>query len=206
MNRDLHAEEAEAAWGWPSKSESRWQAQFAIFVAIALYFVLPSKLVEHLGPRWLVPALEVALCIALITVNPKQITGEVPKIRIAAIILIGLINFVNFVSLGELIRALLYGTTRVNGRQLIIASVPIWLTNVIVFGLWYWELDRGGPAKRLRRRPSPTRLPLPTDVRARVCGSGMGSEISPTTCIRRSQMPLPSARPTRCHSRHGPSY
>ncbi len=156
MNRDLHAEEAHAAWGWPSKGESRWQAQIAIFVAIALYFVLPDKLVAHLGPRWLIPALEVALCIALIAVNPRRITGEVPKIRIAAIILIALINFVNFVSLGELIRALLDGTTKVGGRQLIIASVPIWLTNVIVFGLWYWELDRGGPAHRLRadhRRP-----------------------------------------------------
>ena len=67
-----------------------------------------------------------------------------------ALVLIGLINLVNVVSLGELINALLYKTTALAGRQLIISSVPIWLTNVIVFGLWYWELDRGGPARRLR--------------------------------------------------------
>jgi len=36
------------------------------------------------------------------------------------------------------------------------ASVPVWLTNVIVFGLWYWELDRGGPAARqLSEHPRP---------------------------------------------------
>ncbi|HLN06456.1 MAG TPA: hypothetical protein VK217_09270 [Acidimicrobiales bacterium] len=156
MNRDLHAEEAQAAWGWASKGEPRWPAQIAILAAIALYFVLPAKLIEHLGPRWLAPALEGALSLVLIIVSPQRITRESPGIRVAAIVLIGLINLVNAVSLGELIHALLYRTAALPGRQLIIASVPIWLTNVIVFGLWYWELDRGGPAKRLRsdhRRP-----------------------------------------------------
>ena len=47
----------------------------------------------------------------------------------------------------------------------IYASLPIWLTNVIVFGLWYWELDRGGPAQR-QRQSTPTRLPLSPDVNA----------------------------------------
>jgi hypothetical protein len=43
-----------------------------------------------------------------------------------------------------------------NGRELIVASVGIWLTNVIVFGLWYWELDRGGPYARHREdHPEP---------------------------------------------------
>jgi hypothetical protein len=50
--------------------------------------------------------------------------------------------------LGALVAALLSGT-HAGGRSLVYASVPIWLTNVIVFGLWYWELDRGGPAARL---------------------------------------------------------
>jgi uncharacterized membrane protein len=92
----------------------------------------------------------------LIIVSPRRITTEAKLIRVAAIILIALINAANVVSLGELIDALLYRTTAIGGRQLIVASVPIWLTNVIVFGLWYWELDRGGPGRRLRadhRRP-----------------------------------------------------
>ena len=156
LKRDLHAEEAQAAWGWPSQSEARWPAQVAIAVAIALQLVLPDKLIQNLGPRWLVPTLEGALGLALIIVSPRRITRESRDIRIAAIVLIALINIANAVSLAELIHALLSPSTSPAGRPLIIASVPIWLTNVIVFGLWYWELDRGGPARRLcddHRRP-----------------------------------------------------
>jgi len=156
MNRDLHAEEAQAAWGWSSKAEPRWPAQIAIVVAIGLYILLPGKLTVNLGPRWVVPALLGALSLVLIVVSPNHITRDSKQIRVAAITLIGLINLINFVSLGELIHALLYKTAAIPGRQLIISSVPIWLTNVIVFGLWYWELDRGGPARRLtdgHRRP-----------------------------------------------------
>jgi uncharacterized membrane protein len=63
--------------------------------------------------------------------------------------LIALITLANFIALGELLSALLNHHTA-GGQSLIYASVPIWLTNVIVFGLWYWEMDRGGPAVRLR--------------------------------------------------------
>ncbi len=69
-------------------------------------------------------------------------------VRAAAILLISLINFANVVSLVELIHALLY-SSKVGGRVLVYASVPIWLTNVLVFALWFWELDRGGPSARL---------------------------------------------------------
>jgi hypothetical protein len=69
--------------------------------------------------------------------------------------LIALISIANLVNLLELINALLYGS-KASGRPLIYASLPIWLTNVIVFGLWFWELDRGGPAERqLPNHPRP---------------------------------------------------
>jgi uncharacterized membrane protein len=63
--------------------------------------------------------------------------------------LIAFITLANFIALGELLNALL-NHTKAGGQSLVYASVPIWLTNVIVFGLWYWEMDRGGPAVRLR--------------------------------------------------------
>jgi uncharacterized membrane protein len=66
---------------------------------------------------------------------------------VIGISLVALITVANVVSLAELLHALLYGS-KAGGRPLVYASVPIWLTNVIVFGLWYWELDRGGPATR----------------------------------------------------------
>jgi uncharacterized membrane protein len=125
----------EVAWGIQSHGETRWPALAAVLVAIALQLALPDSLIRGLGNRALIPSLEGILLLVLA--------------------LIALITVVNVISLIELIHALLYGS-RAGGRSLVYASVPIWLTNVIVFGLWFWELDRGGPAARqlpAHRRP-----------------------------------------------------
>jgi uncharacterized membrane protein len=55
----------------------------------------------------------------------------------------------NFVSLELLVHFLLKGG-KANGHELILSSVVIWLTNVAVFALWFWQLDRGGPDRRAR--------------------------------------------------------
>jgi uncharacterized membrane protein len=91
----------------------------------------------------------------IVIVNPGHISKEESRLRMVGVALIALITVANVISLTDLIHALLYGS-KAGGRALVYASVPIWLTNVIVFGLWYWELDRGGPAARLQvrhRRP-----------------------------------------------------
>ena len=137
----------EVAWGIQSHSEPRWPALLAVLVAIALQLILPESLIRGLGNRALVPSLEGLLLLVLLIANPGRISPEQSRLRIIGVALIALITIANMVSLVELIHALLYGT-HAGGRTLVYASVPIWLTNVITFGLWYWELDRGGPAVR----------------------------------------------------------
>ena len=143
------------AWGLPSGGEHRWPATVAVLVAILLQIKLPPIVSHGLGPRWLLPSLEGLLALLLVVVNPGRITRDAARFRALGIALIALINLANVVSLVELLHALLYASPQVSqaaksdsGRTLIYASVPIWLTNIIVFGLWYWELDRGGPAER----------------------------------------------------------
>jgi len=137
-------------WGLESRSEHRWPATVAVLVAIVLQIILPNTLIRGLGPRWLIPVLEGVLLLVLTIANPAgRITAESRDLRRVSMVLIAVISFANVVALGELINALLNHTSA-GGRSLVFASVPIWLTNVIVFGLWYWELDRGGPAARLR--------------------------------------------------------
>ena len=136
-------------WGIPSPGEHRWHATIAIVVAIVLQVVLPDRVIQGLGPRWLLPALEGALGIALVIAVPGRITKESVRLRSMSLALIAFISLANVIALGELVNALL-NHTKAEGQSLVYASVPIWLTNVIVFGLWYWELDRGGPAVRLR--------------------------------------------------------
>jgi uncharacterized membrane protein len=147
--------ETALAWGEVSPGESRLPILAAVAVAIALQLVLPERLAAAPGTRWLIPALEAGLFVVLVFSHPRQIDAEQRRLRAVSIALIALITVANAISLIELIDALLYGSAHL-GRSLVYASVPIWITNVIAFGLWYWELDRGGPGARQHlghRRP-----------------------------------------------------
>ncbi len=114
-----------------------------------LYLSLPDSLV--LGPSWVLPVLEGAILVPLTVARPHRHAGESGRSRMAAIVLIALANLGNVASLGLLVNVLL-GGSHITGRNLILAAIEIYLTNVIVFGLWYWELDGGGPAARLGGR------------------------------------------------------
>jgi uncharacterized membrane protein len=65
-----------------------------------------------------------------------------------SILLIATLSFANASSAGRLIHALLNGTGGDDAPRLLASGGAIWLTNVIMFALWYWEFDRGGPAAR----------------------------------------------------------
>ncbi|MGI8914356.1 MAG: hypothetical protein ACR2JY_11355 [Chloroflexota bacterium] len=127
--------------------EPRWPASLAVLVALALYVTLPERLT--IGPTWLFPLLTILLLAPLSFVAPHRHGQEPAWQRAIAIGLIALINVANVSSLVLLIYALLHGT-KAEGEQLLIAAIELWLTNVIVFALWYWEMDRGGPGARLR--------------------------------------------------------
>ena len=62
-------------------------------------------------------------------------------------VLIGIVSAANTVSLVLLCHYLLQGGHS-NGRALIGSGIVLWVTNVLLFALWFWELDRGGPLVR----------------------------------------------------------
>lgn len=136
------------AWGIAGPSESRFPATLAIVLAAALNFVLPGKFT--LGPPWLFPVIEMAIVIPLLIVSPKRRPSERRFEQIAAIGLIAIANVANVTSLFLLIRHLIFNGKTITGPELLYSSVAIWLTNVIVFALWFWEIDRGGPDDRMR--------------------------------------------------------
>jgi hypothetical protein len=129
-----------------ARHDSYWPAQLAVLTTILLDLDLPDKLT--LRPIWLLPALEGALLLGLIVTTPRR--GERPHRyrRWVAITLIGIVSAVNLLSLGLLTHYLLHTGGNVDGRQLILAGVEIWVTNILLFAVWYWELDRGGPQGR----------------------------------------------------------
>ncbi|HKO23889.1 MAG TPA: hypothetical protein VJY65_04020 [Chloroflexota bacterium] len=147
-----------AAWGTPAHGEPRWPASLAILAALALYITLDVHFQLPFGPpalrpieRWLTPALEMALLVPLSVRVPRRHHNEPKWARIAAVALIAVVNLSNMISLGLLVDGLLHGSSDLGpnpGSVLFFSAINIWLTNVIVFALWYWELDRGGPDER----------------------------------------------------------
>jgi hypothetical protein len=140
------------------RRESRWPASLALLGAIALYVFLPANLTA--GPRWVVPALELGLLIPLTLSSPYR-HGSEPRIaRVASIALTALVSAANFVTLVLLLRFMLQGG-KATGVQLAFSAIMIWLTNVVAFGLWYWEFDAGGPAERMTTYPKGTDFLFP---------------------------------------------
>jgi uncharacterized membrane protein len=122
-----------------------WQAQLTAVAAIALYLALPEKLT--VGPTWLLPTLEGLLVLGLIVAMPNPAMQYSPWRRHFALALISLVSAANLVSLLLLVHYLLKGG-KAGGHALILSGVVLWVTNVLLFALWYWELDRGGPVAR----------------------------------------------------------
>jgi hypothetical protein len=130
------------------RGEARFPAAIAVLFAIALYALLPETLLVL--PRFVIPALGLLLLGALVAVNPKRLTRQTRFSRISSLALVALIGLANTGSLVMLLRALLASEVQ-DGRSLLIAALQVWLTNVIVFGLAFWELDRGGPVTRTQK-------------------------------------------------------
>jgi hypothetical protein len=124
-----------------------WEPQLVVAAAIVLDLALSRQVT--VGPAWVLPAVEGLLLLGLAIVSPHPDVRHSPVRRRIAIGLIGLVSAVNIVSLVLLSRLLLHGHKE-NGHQLILSGIVLWVTNVLLFGLWYYELDRGGPVERAR--------------------------------------------------------
>jgi hypothetical protein len=138
------------------RGEARLPSALVVVAAIALYALLPEQLI--VGPRLVIPVLEAVLLVALIVVNPRRMTRDSPWERAAALTLVALIAVANAVALVLLLRQLVT-TDDSRAVELLTAAGQVWLTNVIVYGLAFWELDRGGPVAR-------THLPRPQLAKA----------------------------------------
>ena len=136
----------------PAEPEPFWPAQIAILGAIGLQVALPERLT--VGPAWLVPGLEGALLIVMFFATPNELEYEHPRRRRLALSVIAFVTAANIYSLGALTHYLLHHNVD-KGRELIVSGTLIWLTNFLIFGLWYWELDRGGPGKRAAAHDGP---------------------------------------------------
>ena len=130
--------------------ESRWPMALAVLAAGGLRVALPSQLRDG-DARWGFLVVLVALLAVLVVGDPGRIDRNSTWLRVMTGTLIGLISAVNATAAARLVAGIIGAEKFSTDANILLASGgAIWLSNVIIFGLWYWDLDRGGAAARAR--------------------------------------------------------
>jgi hypothetical protein len=148
--------------------ESRWEAAPGVVLVMAAQLVLAlvSKaqgwtMSGSSWWAWLIPlAPEVVLLLLLTWERPRRRLAQAGLRRTAALSVLGLISLANALLLVALITSLVHGHTS-SGVQLLMEGSAVWGTNVVVFALWFWAWDRGGPVRRRRPDPPPPDFQFP---------------------------------------------
>jgi hypothetical protein len=121
--------------------EPRWQVLLALLAVTGIYMALPNELI--VGPPWLLPALVVVLLVPTVFAHK---TGRHSLNHILGIVIGAIITFGLIASVALLVTTIPGG--KEPGLALLRSGGALWLTNVLVFALWYWRLDGGGPRER----------------------------------------------------------
>ena len=127
------------------KPEPRGQAVLAFLAICAIYLALPRDLV--VGPIWLLPTLIVVLLVPTVV---SHRVGKQSLNRTLGFVINGITTLALIGSVILLVRAL--PGHRESPVRLLRSGGLLWLTNVIVFALWYWRLDGGGPTLRQKQK------------------------------------------------------
>jgi len=133
----------------------------AALSAVVLHQLMPSDF--RLAPHWIYPAFMVVFLLILVVGDPGRIDRERRWLKVTTGLMIGMITLVNAVSAVRLVDGILTkGHSFDTARQLLIIGAVVFVTNVISFALWFWDLDGGGPAARAARSPRhPTAFVFP---------------------------------------------
>jgi hypothetical protein len=139
------------AWLRRTGEEHRLPVGLAVLAAIALQAFVPHNLTFR--PWWLLPAIELILLVVIILFRQTKINRESTILRILGITLVAAASAATAYSAARLVIELVHNRAGSdsgldNAGLLLRNGGAVWLTNVIVFALWYWEMDRGGPVAR----------------------------------------------------------
>lgn len=134
----------------------------AVLGAVVLQVVLPRR--TAVAFFWIFPLMELGMLAALIIGDPGRIDRSSPLLRRLTILLIAVMTLANTVSAVILVRDIIVGLASLTPTILLGRGASIWVTNVIVFSLWFWEFDRGGPVERARRTEIPASFVFPEET------------------------------------------
>lgn len=142
-----NAEHHVPSWLRPGAPENRLPVIFAILGAVVLQWAVPKQ--YTVVPRWPLIAMELLLVVVLMIINPLRMSRETTVGKWAMTALTAAITADNTTSAVVLDIHILSGRVSNDAGLLLGSGAAIFITNIIVFGIWFWELDRGGPFARL---------------------------------------------------------
>jgi uncharacterized membrane protein len=160
-----------------------WPAA-AIVAAAGLYADLPSRFIAGSSGafgivRWLVPALTALLLATLVVIRPRgrfvrDLDRHADVLRLTrrrlSIAMIAIVSAANAASIGLLIHLLINGA-HATASTLLRAAVHMWVVNVLLFALWFWQLDGGGPLERPHCAPAQRDFLFPQQTEPELAGS-----------------------------------
>jgi hypothetical protein len=131
-----------------ARGERWWPVGLAIVVVALLHVALPAK--YRINPPWVVPVVLFGLLAAVIIGDPGRIDRQKPWLRVGIGAVIVCLTLANLAAAGRLVDDIVTNNKLFasNAGGLLATGGVIWATNVVAFGLWYWDLDRGGAAAR----------------------------------------------------------
>jgi hypothetical protein len=130
------------------RGEHWWPVALAIIAAAGLHVALPAR--YRVQPAWVAPAVLLGLLAVLIVGDPGRIDRQKTWLRIVTGVVIAFLTLANLLAAARLVAEILTNNKLFAAHPggLLAAGGVVWATNVIAFGLWYWDLDRGGAASR----------------------------------------------------------
>jgi len=129
--------------------EPRWPVALSVLVVSAVLALLPGR--QTVMPDWAPLVVGIAVLGSVVAVGLTA--GRAPWVRIERFVTLFFFLFATCASLANLanlVGAMVYRSNQVSGIQLLASSVALWITNVFVFSMLYWQVDRGGPEPRIR--------------------------------------------------------
>lgn len=132
-------------WHKPHIGEHRWPVSFVVSVVIVLQYLLPASMSLQIQPY--ICAVEAALMLALFAIRPGRINQHHKSSWWLGVSLAGVMTVSNVASAIRLVDGIIHSSVK-SPTNLLAFGGSIWLTNIVVFSLWYWEFDRGGPGAR----------------------------------------------------------
>jgi uncharacterized membrane protein len=146
----------------------------ALIASAGLYADLPTRFISGPGSgsfaviRWIVPALTL-LVVASLGVMPVRGTFTRRRLVIGTI---AIVSAANIASIVLLIHFLINGAATANAHELLLAAVHMWVVNVLLFALWFWQFDGGGPRERPSCPPAARDFLFPQQMESVFADSG----------------------------------